>query len=472
MMTYALSKAPGSGPLYRQLCDAVRADIRAGRIAPDARLPSKRALAAQLGVSVLTAETAYAQLLSEGWIYSRPKSGHFATPLASAPAPAAPPPRRPAPPAPPRPAPAAPPAPALDLAGGSAEPAFFPFTVWARIVRRLLSERRPALLAPTPPGGAPELREAIASHLREFRGMDVDPARVFVAAGAETLYAMLVRALGTARPWAVENPGHKTIAAVYRQCGADVRPVRVDASGLDPAALERSGAAVAHLSPAHQYPTGAVAPAARRFEWLAWAAGGEGRTLVEDDYDSELRAAGLPIPTLQSLDAAGRVVHLETFSRSLAPTLRVGCLIAPEPLLPRFRAVFEPLSCTVPNLTQLALAAFLSEGHFARHLARTRTRCRLVRAELLAALRAGPLAGRATVSEERAGPHLLLALRTRRSDAALAARAAALGLRVRLLSSLYDGPAPREAAGRLVLDYASLAPGRAAEAAGLLARLP
>lgn len=466
MMTYTLSSARGAGPVYRQLCDAVRGDIRAGRIAPDARLPSKRALAAQLGVSVLTVETAYAQLLSEGWIYARPRSGHFATPLVVA-APSR------------RPwsgeragAPAAPPLrPDLDLAEGGADPEFFPFTVWAKIVRRLFAEKRAELLVPTPPAGAPELRAAIASHLRGFRGMDVDPERVFVAAGAETLYAMLVRALGAERPWAVENPGHRTIAAVYRQCGADVRPVRVDASGLDPAALEASGAAVAHVSPAHQYPTGAVAPAARRYEWLAWAASRSGRVLVEDDYDSELRASGLPIPTLQSLDSAGCVVHLETFSRSLAPTLRVGCLIAPEPLLPRFREVFGPLSCTVPNLIQFALADFLSEGHFARHLARTRTRCRRVRAELLQALREGPLAGRATVSEDRAGPHLLLALRTRRSDAAIAARAAAIGLRVRMLSSFYDGPAPREAAGRVVLDYASLAPGSAAGTAALLAEL-
>lgn len=467
MMTYALSTARGAGPVYRQLCDAVRGDIRAGRIAPDARLPSKRALAAQLGVSVLTVETAYAQLLSEGWIYARPRSGHFATPVAAPPR--ARPAERAARPAPLSGAAAGPPA--LDLAGGKADPEFFPFTVWAKIVRRLFAEKRAELLAPTPPAGAPELRAAIASHLRGFRGMDVDPERVFVAAGAETLYAMLVRALGAERPWAVENPGHRTIAAVYRQCGVDVRPVRVDASGLDPAALEASGAAVAHVSPAHQYPTGAVAPAARRYEWLAWAASRSGRVLVEDDYDSELRASGLPIPTLQSLDSAGCVVHLETFSRSLAPTLRVGCLIAPEPLLPRFREVFGPLSCTVPNLIQFALADFLSEGHFARHLARTRTRCRRVRAELLQALREGPLSGRAEVSEDRAGPHLLLALRTRRSDAEISSRAARLGLRVRMLSSFYDGPAPREAAGRVVLDYASLAPGSAAGTAARLAQL-
>ena len=496
MRTYTLSTARDAGPLYRQLCDALREDIRAGRVAADAQLPSKRALAAQLGVSVLTVETAYAQLLSEGWIYARAKSGHFATPLAAA-----------APGAARRTGaagtagttgaygttgmagPATSPtcgaraateggvavatcgAGEINLAGGVPAPDFFPFSAWAKIVRRILSARRAELLAPTPPGGAPALREAIAAHLRDFRGMDVDPARVFVAAGSETLYAMLVRALGTARPWAVENPGHKTIAAVYRQCGATVRPVPVDGAGMAPDALARSGAAVAHLSPAHQYPTGVAAPAARRYEWLAWAARAEGRTIVEDDYDSELRVAGLPLPTLQSLDAAGRVVHLETFSRALAPTLRVGCMVVPDALAPRFDAVFSPLSCTVPNLVQLALADFLAEGHFARHLARTRTRCRLVRAELLAALRDGPLAGRATVSEERAGPHLVLALKTRRPAAALAARAAALGLRVRPLASFYDGPVPREAAGRLVLDYSALPPGRAAKAVARLARL-
>ncbi len=504
MLTYTLSAVRGSPPLYRQLCDALRADIAARRFAPDEKLPSKRTLAAQLGVSVLTVEAAYAQLLSEGWIYTRPKSGHFATPLAALPrelsaleASAATCASRRTGQSSVHSATATSPFPApekrqrsardpresaarnhgqtndeiIDLAGGGPDVEDFPFSVWAKIVRRLLSGGNRELLAPTPSAGAMELREAVAEHLREFRGMQVDPERVFVAAGAETLYALLVRALGTARPWAVENPGHRTIAAVYRQCGAVVRPVPVDSGGLSADALAASGAAVAHVSPAHQYPTGVVAPAARRYEWLAWAAEEDGRVLVEDDYDSELRAEGLPLPTLQSMDAAGRVVHLGTFSRTLAPSLRVGCMVVPEPLLPRFREVFAPLSCTVPNLMQFALAAFLSEGHFARHLARTRTRCRRVRSELLEALRSGPLAGRSEIAEERAGPHLLLSLRTRRPDSTIAAAASAAGIRVRLLSSFYDGPAPRAAAGRLVLDYSALRPGRAVEAVERLARL-
>ena len=480
MITYSLSASGAAPPIYKRLCDALRADIRARRISPDAKLPSKRAFAAQLGVSVVTVETAYAQLLSEGWIYSRPRSGYFATPLAALPEPPPPPPRPAA-----RRAPHAP-----WRAGATAthgddpaarDEATFPFSVWAKIVRRLLSGSHSALLAPTPPAGAAVLREAIAAHLREFRGMDVDPELVFVAAGAETLYGILVRAFGTARPWAVENPGHRTIAAVYRQCGADVRPVRVDSRGLDPAALEKSGAAFAHVSPAHQYPTGVVAPAARRCEWLAWAAAQKGRVLVEDDYDSELRAEGLPLPTLFSMDGSGRVVHLGTFSRTLAPSLRVGWMAVPEALAPRFREIFAPLSCTVSGLTQYTLAAFLSEGHFARHLSRTRTRCRRVRAGLLAAIGAaerrsgdggrGGLPRAPRISEERAGPHFLVSLGRRRPDRDLVARASALGLRLRLLSSFYDGEAPAESFSRLVVDYSSLPLSRVAEAASLLSRL-
>lgn len=482
MKTYTLSAFPGAPPLYRQLCDAMREDIRARRIVADERLPSKRALAEQLGVSVLTVETAYAQLLSEGWIYTRPKSGHFATALpreASAavtcPAPASAvgtePEGRLEEDAGGCPGSAASGAQLIDLTGATPDARAFPFSTWAKIVRRLLSERQGKLLAPTPSAGAPELRAAVAAHLREFRGMEVDPGRVFVAAGAETLYALLVRALGTARPWAVENPGHRTIAAVYRQCGADVRHVALDSAGMSPAALDASGAAIAHVSPAHQYPTGVVAPAARRYEWLAWAARDDERVLVEDDYDSELRAEGLPLPTLQSMDAAGRVMHLGTFSRTLAPSLRVGCMVVPERLLPRMRDVFEPLSCTVPGLMQYALAEFISEGHFARHIARTRTRCRKVRAELIGALRDGPLASRADISEERAGPHFMLALHTRRSDATLAARASAVGLRIRMLSSFYDGPPPRGSEGRVVLDYSALPPGSSAKAVDLLSKI-
>ena len=459
MRTYALEDR-GSTPLYEYLYRCIREDILAGALAAGERLPSKRALAEHLHISVMTVEGAYQQLEAEGYVYTRPKRGFFVAEVERP---------RPAPPAPPAaPAPEAP-AWRLDLASNRVDASRFPVATWARLTRQVLTEDGEALLRPVPHQGLTALRQAIARDLREYKGMAVSPDQIVVGAGAEYLYLLLAQLLGREAVFAVEDPGYPKIRQVYGKCGADCRPVPLDSQGIPPEALEAAGATVVHLSPAHHYPTGLVTPIGRRQALLRWAERMDA-VIIEDDYDSEFRFTGRPIPTLQSIDTAGRVVYMNTFSQTISPSMRVGFLVLPPRLLERYRRELDFYSCTVPALDQHVLARFLDRGHYEQHLARMRKEYRQRRDAVLSAFRSSPFRDRITISEQGAGLHFLLKLETRHSDAALQARAAALGVRLGFLSAYAAIPSPAYA-HTLVVNYAGLSPTALPEAMDLLAEV-
>ena len=219
-----------------------------------------------------------------------------------------------------------------------------------------------------PHQGLYELREAIAGYLRGYKGLSVRAGQVVLGAGAEFLYLMLAQ-LFRGAALAVEDPGYPQIRRCYLGSGAECIPVALDAQGVDPAALRASGAAVLHISPAHQYPTGLVTPMPRRQELLHWAES-NGGYIIEDDYDSELAFTPRPLPTLSGIDRAGRVIYMNTFSQTIAPGLRAGFLVLPERLLPLWRERLGFYSSAVPSLEQHVLARFISGGFYERHLAR------------------------------------------------------------------------------------------------------
>mgnify|MGYP001705556692 CR=1 FL=1 len=313
------------------------------------------------------------------------------------------------------------------------------------------------------------LRQAIARDLREYKGMAVPPEQIVVGAGAEYLYLLLAQLLGREAVFAVEDPGYPKIRQVYGKCGAACRPVPLDGQGVPPEALEAAGASVVHLSPAHHYPTGLVTPIGRRQALLRWAekAGG---IIIEDDYDSEFRFTGRPIPTLQSIDTAGRVVYMNTFSQTISPSMRVGFMVLPPRLLEQYRRELDFYSCTVPALDQHVLARFLDQGHYEQHLARMRKEYRTRHDAVLASFRSSPFRNRITISEQGAGLHFLLRLDTRESDGALRDRAAALGVRLGFLSEYAAIPSPAYA-HTLVVNYAGLSPAALPEAMDLLAEI-
>ena len=289
-----------------------------------------------------------------------------------------------------------------------------------------------------PPQGAPELRTAIAAYLRQFRGMAVDAEQIIIGAGTEQLYSMLVQLLGRGKRYAAEDPGYSKIIRIYRSNQAEVVSIPLDSAGLSVTALERAHADVVHISPSHHYPTGIVMPIARRQELLHWAEQGTDRYILEDDYDSEFRFVGRPIPTLFSVDEGGRVVYLNTFSKTIAPSIRISYMVLPQRLLPAFREKLGFYSSTVSGFEQYTLARFMAEGYYEKHLNRMRKRYHQKRDAVIACIRGGPLAPRARITEEDAGLHFLMTLDTSLSDTALRRMAEQRGLRLAMLSEYYS----------------------------------
>ena len=443
MQTYTLDRS-GASPLYEQLYRALKADILSGALPGGSRLPSGRALAEHLGLSRVTVETAYAQLLAEGYLTSRPRAGYFVEQLT----PQELPPRVSEPEAqPPEPEPAQ-----------SRSAQLFPFSVWARLMRGVLLDRRQELLRPAPDAGLPALRQAVAAELYRQRGVHVSPEQVYIGAGAEYFYNLLIQFFGHGRVYALENPGHRKIARVYQANQVAVRPIGMDADGVIPELLEQSGAEVLHISPSHHYPTGTVTPITRRQALMRWLTAQPGRYLIEDDYDSEFRFSGLPIPTIQSMDRSGRVIYMNTFSRTISPSLRISYMILPRTLLPQWQTAMGFYSCTVPSFEQMTLTRFLAEGYFEKHLSRMKKHYRAVRAQLFSVLHTPQAVRQCAVHDTDAGLHLVLELKNAPEPEALRALLRQSGLPDALLSDFFlDAPSP-QAQKSIVLGYADAEP--------------
>ena len=500
MLTYDMGNC-GACSMYDYLYRCIRGDIEAGAIAAGEKLPSKRALAKHLGVSVITVEAAYAQLIAEGYVRAQERRGYFAEPLptltracsgisASAgfalgtrvrPANTA------------QPASAARPAnvvlptsivqsadiahpsasaadlscPSLlaDFTSGAVASGLFPFSAWAKAVRETLSyESESTLLSETPAMGLSRLRQVIAGHLHGFRGMAVDPDCIVVGAGAQVLYNMVVQLLGRNLPVAVEDPGYVRLASIYRANDVPVAHVPLDTGGISMSGLRASSSSVAHIMPSHQFPTGLVTSAARRYELLEWAVEASGRYLVEDDYDCEFRFSGRPIPALQSIDANERVIYTNTFAKSLGPAFRIGYLVLPRHLAQKFVNELGFYSCTVSAVDQLALARFMESGNFERHVNRMRVHYRSVKSQLIASLKSSEfgkrLGSRLRFEAVEGGLHFVMAI-DGVGEAVFTQAARRTGVALAPLSGFYaDAKAEAEAeasgSARFVMSYGSL----------------
>ncbi len=315
-------------PLYEQLYAALADEIRRGDRAPGTPLPGRRTMAAQQGVSVNTVDTAYQMLAAEGLAEPRPRSGfyvqktygmlHTRTP-------------RPTPQAvvPAAPEPVGEPATLFDLSTGSVDTALFPARCWGRIQKELLYQR-PELLQRGEMQGDADLRGEIAHYLSDYRGVECTPEQIVVGAGIEYLLGCVAHLFGNCTA-AIENPGYSRTRAVLGNSGLPCTLVDIDRDGLSVSALEASGASLCYLTPSHHFPTGVTMPATRRAQLLAWAAEKPGRYILEDDYDSEFRFDTRPLPCLQGMAGAdGPVVYLTTFSKSLAPGIRIACMVLPQ----------------------------------------------------------------------------------------------------------------------------------------------
>lgn len=478
MLSYDMGKR-GNASRYDYLYRRIRHDIAHGNILPDEKLPSKRALARNLGVSVITVEAAYAQLIAEGYVRAEERRGYFACELSPVarggkrdgqrggdhlrgiaasdsisenairrPSPASAgltqsPERRLASPG--TSARMAEGVPAFASEGGPATPApssesaataLFPYQTWARVMRRTLAEESSATLAQAALGaGSPRLRRAIAAYLREYRGMDVPAERIVVAAGSQTLYQLIIQLLGRDCTFAIESPGYPLLERMYDAQGARCASVPLAAGGIDVAALSESGASVAHVMPAHQFPTGVVMSAAHRRDLLNWSRmdaarafssdGPRGRFIIEDDYDAEFRMSGRPIAPLASVDVAGRVIYLNSFTKSLGAAFRIAYMALPEDLAAQFELKLGFYSNTVSPLEQLALARFIEQGHYERHVNRLRTHVKRLQDGLVGRVRESSLAQEVAFEGLDRGLYFSMRVRKGTQDRAVGALQAA-----------------------------------------------
>ena len=437
MLTYELKKSPGV-PLYEALYRCIRGDILSGNLKAGEKLPSKRALAENLEISKITVETAYSQLLSEGYIRSEEKVGYFVEAVER-------PSRQSAPPAVSQETPAKP---RLDLTANGTEQ--FPFSVWSKLQREVMLDYGEKLLLPLPHQGIPELRQAIADHLAAFRGMTVNPEHILIGAGTDFLYNLLIQLLGRDKTYAVEEPGYGKIRKIYAAGGVACLSAPMDALGVRPDRLENAD--ILHISPSHHFPTGIVTPVSRRQELLNWAKGGE-KWIIEDDYDTEFRFDAHPMPAMQSMDSQ-RVIYMNSFSKTLAPSIRISYMVLPGSLMAVFREKLGFYSCTVPSFEQYTLARFLDRGHFEKHINRMRKFYKNRRNRVVEILEGCVFAPKLTILEQNAGLHFLLRVDTPLSDRELTEKLAAAGIRIRALSSYYHDKA--EDLHCLVVNYSGL----------------
>lgn len=421
-----------SGPLHLQIATRLRAAISAGVLGPGARLPSARSLAGQLGVARGTVDAGFAVLIGEGIIVPRGSAGTIVSPALAARA--APPAQRAMPFAARR---VAQPAAALPFRMGLPALDAFPRKLWTSLTVRAARGLGADAIGQPDPSGLQALREAVAAYLGVSRGILCGPEHVVVTAGFQGALALITRVL--LRPgdavW-VEDPGYLCARQALESVGALLVPVRVDRDGMRVAAGVSAAprARLAVVTPTHQSPLGVALSLPRRLALLGWAAEA-GAWVVEDDYDSEFRYIGHPLPALKSLDRGGRVLYVGSFSKVLFPALRLGYLVVPDELGEAFARAGRLWSLGLPSLEQRVVAAFMAEGHFARHLRRMRALYGARRHALAAAL-TGVFGDRIALELEAGGMHLLARFPGAADDGTLARRAAAAGLAPAPLSSL------------------------------------
>lgn len=442
-------------PFYRQIYDRFRSAIAGGLLKPGDRIPSARALTKELGLARGTIETAYSLLAAEGYIVARGQAGTIVTPGLKPRAPVASPPPRPVTPASFRPDTILPfqmGLPALDE---------FPRKIWARLGARSVRAMQPADMAHPSVFGLPALRAEIAAYLHMSRGIACSPSQVFLTSGYRHSMELVCHALlhPGDRVW-LEDPGYPPTRDLLAHMHIAAVPVPVDGEGLLVAEGVRAApeARAAVVTPAHQSPLGMSLSLPRRLALLDWAAQ-NGAWIVEDDYDGEYRYVSRPLPALKSLDRDGRVLYAGTFSKVLFPSIRLAYLVVPESQVERFEQISLALAGGSPQLTQAIVAAFISEGHFARHIQRMRK----LYAERREATRAGlesVLGKHVRIDAQPGGMHLILRLQDGVSDRELVARLRADGLYGEALS---DWTMDAGGACALLLNFTNIASHAVAE---------
>lgn len=440
--------AVSSVPLYEQIYKYLKNEIQSGGLPFHKRLPSTRKLAKFLQVSRTTVDMAYEQLVSEGYIEAVPCKGYYVCelegiyhlesehvsrhevsekekkPLA------------------------------YDFSPNGVDLNSFPHNAWRKLSKEILLEENRLLFQLGDPQGEWEFRNTIAEYLHQARQVTADPEQIVVGAGNDFLLLLLCSMFGTGWRIAMESPTYRKAYELFCNLSNQVRIVEMDESGMRVDRLAETDAQIAYVMPSHQYPLGTVMPIGRRMQLLAWAGEKEDRYIIEDDYDSEFRYKGKPIPALQGYDRGDRVIYIGTFSKSIAPAIRVSYMVLPKRLLGLYRSRGRMISCTVSRVDQQIIAGFLEKGFYERHLNKMRAIYKSRHDVLLEELRV--FRDICQVSGEHAGVHVLLTFTNGMTEEAAIESAARCGVAVYGLSKYYVGEAKLPCEATVILGYANL----------------
>lgn len=459
-MTFEL-RADGDKCLYEQIYEHIKTEIKDGKLLAGEKLPSTRSLAEYLQVARSTVEYAYDQLFSEGYIEPKPYKGYFVCAMEDlfnmeeipygdeaernsgegkndrdvsreqdresweynfSPH-------------------------EIDMSG-------FPFGIWKKITKNILTYGNSELFARGEAQGDYDLRETISRYLHSSRGVNCSPEQIIVGAGNDYLLMLLEKILGQHMRIAMENPTYMRTYRIFKSFAYDVVTVEMDENGMRTDRLIKENVNAAYVMPSHQYPMGIVMPIGRRTELLKWAAGGENRFLIEDDYDSEFRYYGKPIPALQASDQQGKVIYIGTFSKAIAPAIRISFMVLPQTLLERYIENCSFYSCTVSRIDQRILNEFIRDGYFERHLNKMRKIYRAKQELLLQSLE--PFREHFIISGENTGLHLILTAKRNIEEGELLEKARRAGVKVYGLSDSMVQLSPPN--GVILLGFGGLTP--------------
>lgn len=449
MITYDLRKR-GTEPIYVFLYKNIRDDILDGNIRPNEKLPSKRAFANNLNVGVNTVANAYDQLLSEGYVYSSEKRGYFATDMqkfhnikinTSAPEPVKP---------------ENEPDFFMDFRANRINLNNFPISTWNSCMRKAILDGGDNLYKTVPYNGIPQLRNAISSYLYKNKGMSVDPELIFIGAGTEVVMRKIFELFDKNVGVAMEETGLKTFAKQADKLNIRVNVVSGDDDGMDVDKLSATDSRLCYVMPANRFPTGRVMPIKKRLELFSWAYEKDDRFIIEDDYDSEFRYTGRMILPMYAEDTQQKVIYVNTFSKTMVPSLRISYMILPESLAKLYKENIGFYSCTVSSFEQYALAEFIASGSFERHINRMRNFYRKQRVSILNEILASPLASKASIEEHNAGTHFLLRIKTKKSKEDIYKEGISKDLHISFFSDYILSLKEKKGYVTLVINYAAI----------------
>jgi Transcriptional regulators containing a DNA-binding HTH domain and an aminotransferase domain (MocR family) and their eukaryotic orthologs len=446
-------------PYYQQLYSYIKNEIQSGRIPYDTKLPSKRKLSSYLGISQNTIQAAYDQLIEEGYIISIEKRGFFVSKIDY-----------------------------LqklkvdthnlsdrkkdttnilyDFTYHGVDMPSFPFDQWRKLMKEVLNEYDNELLQPGDSLGYYQLRGAISDYLHQSRGVNCTSHQIVISSGTEMLFQTLIQLFNKESIYGIENPGYEKLNQLFTGNRASFLPIRIDQNGMRPEDIEKSNANILCIAPAHQFPSGGIMPINRRIQLLNWANEADNRYLIEDDYDSEFKYSGKPIPALQGLDTNEKVIYMGSLSKSISPTLRVSYMVLPTHLMKQYKERLSYILCPVPIMEQKVLCRFIEMGYFERHLNKMRTIYKKKRDTLVKAII--DLDCGIEILGAEAGLHLLIRVPNGMSEEELIQSALQQGIKTYGISKYYSDRSVMNAKPTLLLGFATMLENNIEKAAGLL----